>query len=97
MFIPHLRKALETPNNSTHIYFIHCESGSDRTGEVAAAYEMMYMNFTGPEANKLDIEIAQRDMRIMSVNGVRWWCWWMQYEQGVDGLDCDGINGSTPE
>ena len=96
-FVPRLRHHLLTQNDKSHVYFIHCESGSDRTGEVAAAYEMMYMNYTGPQANKQNIGIAGRYLRIMSVNGMRWWCWWLTYEKGYTDLDCEGIKGSTPE
>ena len=73
------------------LYLIHCEGGSDRTGEVSGAYAMHYLNYTGPQANDWDTEVAERKIHWNSMNGLRWYCYYLTEIKSYSNLNCEGI------
>eukprot|EP00026_Physarum_polycephalum_P017198 Phypoly_transcript_18346.p1 GENE.Phypoly_transcript_18346~~Phypoly_transcript_18346.p1 ORF type:complete len:249 (+),score=36.42 Phypoly_transcript_18346:37-747(+) len=77
-----LRNILNSPgpNNIPVVIYIHCEAGSDRTGEVSGAYYLTYLNFPSFEAAiTLDNKIAGRPIRNASANALQWYCYYLQY------------------
>jgi len=68
------------PNGLPVVIYIHCEAGSDRTGEVSGSYYLTYMNFSSyAEALALDDKIAGRPIKNMSANALQWYCYYLLY------------------
>jgi len=86
-----LRTILDSPgpNGLPVVIYIHCEAGSDRTGEVSGSYYLQYKNFPSfAAALELDNEIAGRPIRNMSANALQWYCYYLLYAQNYTTLNC---------
>lgn len=59
-------------NVSTVIY-IHCEAGTDRTGEVSASYYMKVLNQSFHDALEYDDHINSRVIKPLSQNALQWY------------------------
>lgn len=68
--------------------YIHCECGCDRTGEVAGAYYLQYMNMTLHDAHQLDMTIAKREIDTVNLNALEWYCFYLKYAKNYD-LTCE--------
>jgi protein-tyrosine phosphatase len=87
VLIPELRSFLQmsADNPGTSILIlIHCQSGLDRTGEVAGAYSVQYLNKT------LDEAIAESNsiypgyvMHPRDVMGLSWYCFYARDVLGI--------------
>jgi len=68
------------PNNIPVVIYIHCEAGSDRTGEVSGAYYLTYLKFPSfADVIALDDKIAGRPIKNESANALQWYCYYLQY------------------
>ena len=88
--IPELHDWISTKNaqtNRTVAYYIHCEAGKDRTGEISGSYEMQYMNWTYEQSVTVDYKIAGRPIRELSLHALNWYCWFLSYSRGFP-MDC---------
>eukprot|EP00041_Stephanoeca_diplocostata_P006820 m.94682 g.94682 ORF g.94682 m.94682 type:complete len:242 (+) comp16559_c0_seq1:76-801(+) len=90
-----LRTTLETVTALPTVVYIHCEAGTDRTGEVSGAYYLKFLNYTMPQAVDVDNHIQNRDMSKYSLNGLRWYCYYLQYVEGRTNLDCPYTNNTV--
>lgn len=70
-------KSLMEASQDTVIY-MHCNAGKDRTGEAAAAYLMQFQNYSYEAAIRLDQDIAQRSLRELSLNAIRWYAFYLR-------------------
>eukprot|EP01087_Luapelamoeba_hula_P005365 TRINITY_DN15442_c0_g1_i1.p1 TRINITY_DN15442_c0_g1~~TRINITY_DN15442_c0_g1_i1.p1 ORF type:complete len:257 (-),score=38.18 TRINITY_DN15442_c0_g1_i1:43-813(-) len=85
-----LRQMLNTkgPNGRSLVYYIHCEAGTDRTGEVSGSYYMKYLNWTYQQALAFDATISHRPISVFSRNGLQWYCYYLMYAEGRSNLNC---------
>ena len=92
----HPSEAPATPQ----VVMIHCEAGSDRTGQVAGSYAMAYQklgkNTTLAEVYAVDNEIAGRPIVAYSLYGMMFFCWWLTQIQGFTNLGCDQTPTAVP-
>jgi protein-tyrosine phosphatase len=86
--IPMIHTMLHTNLGHSNAILVHCEGGDDRTGEVSAAYVMMYQNQTLRQAIEWDRSISRRHIEVLSSNEVQWWCWYLTFSLGYTGLNC---------
>lgn len=88
--LPELRAMLQAESTGpAQIFYVHCEAGLDRTGEVCGSYYMQYKGMTLQQALDLDVSYAKRELRFMSVHGLSWYCLYLKYKVGFDQLTCD--------
>ncbi|MCE5318381.1 MAG: tyrosine-protein phosphatase [Parachlamydia sp.] len=73
-----LKSLLEARYADDAIIYMHCNAGKDRTGEAAAAYLMQFQNYSYEAAVRLDLEIAQRSLRELSLNAIRWYAFYLR-------------------
>ncbi|WP_299728197.1 tyrosine-protein phosphatase [uncultured Endozoicomonas sp.] len=52
--------------------FVHCKAGSDRTGMVIGAYQMLYLGMSYREAIQRAEEVAGRPIKYLQHNGLKW-------------------------
>lgn len=78
--IKNLRNLVNTkgPEGTDIVIYMHCNAGKDRTGEAAACYLMQYHGYSFKQAVALDHQIAQRNIRWMSTNGIRWYAYYLK-------------------
>jgi hypothetical protein len=76
------------PANRSVVYYIHCEAGEDRTGEVSGAYYMGYLHWSMQQALDYDNHIETRHISFMSRNAMNWYCYYLKYGKGID-IDCE--------
>ena len=69
------------------VYYMHCEAGVDRTGEVSGAYYMKYLKWSFLKALQYDYDISPRPISKWNQNAMDWYCWWMYYTVGYP-TDC---------
>jgi len=72
-----LRTALSTPLQKPVLYFVHCDEGMDRTGEVSGAYYMTYQNMSFGAAMILDDHIntdLNRSITCFAEWAFEWYC-----------------------
>eukprot|EP01111_Echinosteliopsis_oligospora_P016770 TRINITY_DN7076_c0_g1_i1.p1 TRINITY_DN7076_c0_g1~~TRINITY_DN7076_c0_g1_i1.p1 ORF type:complete len:246 (-),score=46.30 TRINITY_DN7076_c0_g1_i1:133-870(-) len=89
--IPDIRNILESsgPDGIPLVLYIHCEAGSDRTGEVSGGYYLTYSGFTSfAEAVALDDKIAGRPIEKPSYNGLQWYCYYLMYAKNYN-ISCE--------
>jgi hypothetical protein len=85
-----LYKFVHTKNNAT-VYYMHCNAGVDRTGEVSGSYLMRYKKWSYIDTLKYDYEIGGRPLRMLSQNAMNWYCWWLHYTFGLPSDCMQGI------
>jgi len=85
-----LRQLVTTKQQRPQIILFHCDCGCDRTGEMAGAYYMRYMNFTWAQTNKQNTMIAGRPMDCDTYLGMQWMCLWLEKTVGgvFSNLNC---------
>jgi len=77
-----------SPGPRPLVIYVHCEVGSDRTGEIIGSYYMAYLSFPSFKAAlELDNKIAGRPMLPWSVFAFQWYCYYLQYAQNYT-IDC---------
>lgn len=85
-------KARPSPTQGKNwVFFVHCEAGSDRTGEFSAGYVMRHMNYTLAQALSWDAKIAKRPIEWLSRNAVLWYCWYLTYDRQFTHLNCTDL------
>ena len=52
---------------------------------------MTYKNFTVQQAYDWDTEVAERNIQVMSKNGLLFYCYWLEQTLGYSGLGCDSL------
>lgn len=88
--VPRIHAAFHTPHpTKSKVVFFHCESGSDRTGEMTGAYMMRYRTWSAAGALGWDTQIAGRALFPVNVNGMVWYCFYIKLVAGID-VDCSG-------
>ena len=63
--LPHRADALHNMLNQPSVptvYYLHCDCGCDRTGEVIGAYELTHMGMSMKQVQTLNTQIANRPM-----------------------------------
>lgn len=65
------------------VVYIHCEAGKDRTGEIAASYEMKYLARSYSDAYTNAKRIAKRDISGFSRNELQWYAYFLKDVQNV--------------
>ena len=73
-----LHKLLSSKSESNLVIYIHCKAGKDRTGEASACYLMEYQGYSYQDALALDLKIAKRDLRSLSINAIRWYAYYLK-------------------
>lgn len=92
--IPHKATQLSTwmneqdPEGRTRVYYMHCEAGCDRTGQMAAAYYMGAMRLPLTEAWERDVAECGRAPNNFSVPQIEWYCEWNRYYNGGSDTNC---------
>ena len=71
------------------VFYIHCEAGMDRTGEVSGSYYLKYLKWTYMKTLAYDyhVENNPRPIEYLSQNALNWFCWHLYYTEGYP-LDC---------
>ena len=97
--IESLRMQLTTDPTSTwtksnRAFFVHCEAGSDRTGEFSAAYVMRYKKYALAQALAWGSTVARRKIEWLSHNAVVWYCWYLTFDRGFSHLNCSDAGGN---
>nr|CAG4712515.1 unnamed protein product [Naegleria fowleri] len=71
------------------VFYMHCEAGMDRTGEVAGAYYLKYFKWTFIQTLTYDYHIEEhpRPIEWANQNALNWFCWHLFYTEGYP-LDC---------
>lgn len=67
-----LKELIDSAYGKDVAIYMHCNAGKDRTGEAAACYLMQFKSYSYCEAMALNQQIAKRDLRLMSINAIRW-------------------------
>jgi hypothetical protein len=70
------------------IVFFHCSCGCDRTGEMAAAYSMRYLNRTFTEMYRENERIAGRHIVYKNQVAAQWYCEHLRARGLHTGDDC---------
>eukprot|EP00761_Pharyngomonas_kirbyi_P013676 gb/GECH01013705.1/.p1 GENE.gb/GECH01013705.1/~~gb/GECH01013705.1/.p1 ORF type:complete len:248 (+),score=63.83 gb/GECH01013705.1/:1-744(+) len=70
------------------VMYVHCEAGTDRTGEVSGAYYMQYQGWNYTATIEYDDSIHHRPIRALSRHAIDWYCWYLYYTTG-NPQDCD--------
>lgn len=61
--------ALRLMSDGSHINYVHCHSGVDRTGFMVAVYRMMFNHWSFDDAHSEWVKM-----------GRHWWFWWWKFE-----------------
>lgn len=64
--------------HQTVVVFVHCYCGSDRTGEVIAAWNLFYNGLDWPEAQQANTIVADRPMGCKNYLAAQWTCLWLE-------------------
>jgi hypothetical protein len=91
--IPEMYTLLNTPQNVSHVYYGHCEAGSDRTGEVFGSYAMQFLGMDMKAAYAWDNEVAGRLIYNMSKHQMDFYCFHLYYSEGFTNYDCVNFGG----
>jgi len=70
--VQHLKKMVDSDYGEDVVIYMHCRAGKDRTGEASACYLMQYKGYSYRETMALNRQIANRELRMMSMNAIRW-------------------------
>lgn len=73
-----LKSKMDAQNETDCAIYMHCNAGKDRTGEAAACYLMQFKGYSYDEAIQLDLQIADRPLRDLSVNAMRWYAFYLR-------------------
>ena len=73
----------ETYKERLLIIYMHCNAGKDRTGEAAACYLMQFRGVSYRNAVNESREIANRELKMMSLNAIRWYAFYLRDVKGV--------------
>eukprot|EP00911_Craspedida_sp_UC1_P000303 UC1_evm4s229 len=63
---------------ATHVFYLHCEAGMDRTGEMSGSYYMRYLNWTFTKALSYDDSVETRNITVESRNSLQWYCLYLK-------------------
>eukprot|EP00049_Salpingoeca_infusionum_P018139 m.355908 g.355908 ORF g.355908 m.355908 type:complete len:243 (+) comp17384_c0_seq1:269-997(+) len=74
-----LDNLLEATYDIPRVFYIHCEAGMDRTGEMSGSYYLHALNMTFKDALAIDNSIETRNISIYSQNAFQWYCYYLQY------------------
>eukprot|EP00005_Dracoamoeba_jomungandri_P006459 CAMPEP_0174261262 /NCGR_PEP_ID=MMETSP0439-20130205/11331_1 /TAXON_ID=0 /ORGANISM="Stereomyxa ramosa, Strain Chinc5" /LENGTH=246 /DNA_ID=CAMNT_0015345715 /DNA_START=14 /DNA_END=754 /DNA_ORIENTATION=- len=75
------------PSGRPIVYYIHCEAGEDRTGEMSGSYYMKWLNWTFHQALDYDNHVEDRKIKWESKNALQWYCYYLYYVENRD-YDC---------
>lgn len=78
-----LKLIMDSPCSSDFVIYIHCMAGKDRTGEVSAAYLMQHKGVSYQNAISLDQQIAARELKLLSMNAIRWYAFYLRDVKGI--------------
>eukprot|EP00008_Paramoeba_atlantica_P005113 CAMPEP_0201483168 /NCGR_PEP_ID=MMETSP0151_2-20130828/7387_1 /ASSEMBLY_ACC=CAM_ASM_000257 /TAXON_ID=200890 /ORGANISM="Paramoeba atlantica, Strain 621/1 / CCAP 1560/9" /LENGTH=234 /DNA_ID=CAMNT_0047866179 /DNA_START=130 /DNA_END=834 /DNA_ORIENTATION=+ len=87
--IPELHESLFTDYGMPTVFYVHCEAGVDRTGEVSGSYYIRWLGWSWEQALDYDNSVIDRDMETLSRNAMQWYCYHLYYWQNFTSLDCD--------
>lgn len=91
--VAQLRTMLMTPTSLPTMIYIHCDCGCDRTGQIAGAYAMRYLNWTWPQTIEYNnaIEPDTPCMECPNYWALNWYC------QSLGNRDCSKRYPCNPE
>jgi len=95
--LPRIKKMLDTPgpNGLPIVIYIHCEAGSDRTGEFSGSYYLQFQGYPSyKQALAVDDTIAGRPIEKLSAHALQWYCYYLQYKLNFN-VDCTAPINST--
>eukprot|EP00035_Acanthoeca_spectabilis_P008415 m.153438 g.153438 ORF g.153438 m.153438 type:complete len:229 (-) comp14349_c0_seq6:245-931(-) len=78
----------EPPASLPQVIYMHCEAGTDRTGEISGTYYLKWLNMTLPQALAVNNHIQNRDMSKYSLYALEWFCWFLTFGENRAGLSC---------
>lgn len=79
-----LSENLKLVHSQPFVYYIHCEAGMDRTGELSGSYYMYALNETFANALNYDNHVENRTISIESQNELQWYCYNLKYLKDTD-------------
>jgi len=83
-----LRQMLYTKGNLPVVIYMHCEAGTDRTGETSGSYYIRYLDYSFKKALYIDDHIQNRDIVELSRNAFQWYCYYLYYAEMMTDLNC---------
>jgi hypothetical protein len=87
---------LHTKYDRPRAFYFHCHTGSDRTGEFAISYSLMYKNISYQDAVKFSNNLCQhvngRNMTPFMAFAAEWYCYYLYYALGRTDLSCHLVN-----
>mmetsp|Transcript_95478 Transcript_95478/g.307805 ORF Transcript_95478/g.307805 Transcript_95478/m.307805 type:complete len:271 (+) Transcript_95478:92-904(+) len=96
--VDHLAERVEILHSRLHedldgldlarVIFFHCSCGCDRTGELAAAYSMRYLNQTFTEMYVENAKVAGRNTVYANQVAAQWYCEHLRTQGLYTGDDC---------
>lgn len=84
----HAAIQMSAASSASLIVVFHCYHGADRTGEMAASYQMRYQNVSWPMAMKTAYGIAGRHIAKENQYAAQWYCLYLQYALEMPNLGC---------
>jgi len=85
--IPKLRQLLYTEANKPVVIYIHCEHGTDRTGEIAGSYAMKYLKMGYQSVIDWNEKIGKRHLLPNHKWAIAWYCYYLSLVEKFD-LHC---------
>eukprot|EP01092_Planopodium_desertum_P007485 TRINITY_DN3075_c0_g2_i1.p1 TRINITY_DN3075_c0_g2~~TRINITY_DN3075_c0_g2_i1.p1 ORF type:complete len:107 (-),score=4.07 TRINITY_DN3075_c0_g2_i1:51-371(-) len=94
-----IRSWFTTAYNESRVFYYHCHTGVDRTGEFSLAYSITYLNSTYEAelqyCDQLCNAVNGRDVMFLMRNAADWYCYYLYYSQGRKDLNC-AVDSSMP-
>jgi len=72
----------------SRVFYIHCDGGVDRTGELSGAYYLRWLGWSYDQALALDYQIAGRPLGQGNQLALQWYCYYLKEIEHFDDLDC---------
>ncbi len=94
---------IQRDNNRPVVFYVHCDGGCDRTGEMIAAYRLRYMGWnwkqTWSEQPCISPDTPVRPMGCNNYRALQWFAFWLNETQGfsITGIGDDGGCADPPK
>ena len=89
---------LATPSEESVVYYIHCQSGKDRTGQVSAAYYIRWLGATWNDAMYYDQSCVgeNRELSPPLACGAQWYCYQLNNTKSTGDCLAQVVEPSDP-
>jgi len=77
-----LKQMLATRASNPIVYYLHCDCGCDRTGEVIGAYSLTHLNMTWAQYTVLNQQISGRSQCCPMYRQLQWYCLYLNANGG---------------